>query len=72
MLSAAIQKLHREGKLAVDHFTIHDFCRTCRSLLSAEEVPGHVAERCLNHKLKGVEGIYAAMTILMSGEKPYS
>ncbi|HAW51097.1 MAG TPA: integrase, partial [Flavobacteriales bacterium] len=20
--------------------------------------PGHVAERCLNHKLKGVEGIY--------------
>jgi hypothetical protein len=21
-------------------------------------VPGHVAERCLNHKLKGVEGIY--------------
>jgi hypothetical protein len=22
------------------------------------ETPGHVAERCLNHKLKGVEGIY--------------
>jgi len=57
-LNAAIQKLHREKKLAVDHFTVHDFRRTCRSLLASEGVSGHVAERCLNHKLKGVEGIY--------------
>ena len=21
-------------------------------------IPGHIAERCLNHKIKGVEGIY--------------
>ncbi|WP_227715184.1 hypothetical protein [Marinobacter sp. 1-3A] len=39
-------------------FIVHDLFRTCRSLLSAAGVPGHVAERCLNHKLKGVEGIY--------------
>jgi len=26
--------------------------------MAAEGVAGHVAERCLNHKLKGVEGIY--------------
>ncbi len=42
----------------LEHFTVHDLRRTCRSLLAAQGVPGHVAERCLNHKLKGVEGIY--------------
>ena len=57
-LNAAVQKLHRENKLSVEHFTIHDFRRTCRSMLASEGVPGHIAERCLNHKLKGVEGIY--------------
>lgn len=31
---------------------------TCRSLLASIGVPGHVAERCLNHSLKGAEGIY--------------
>ena len=44
------------GDLA--YFTVHDLRRTCRSLLSSIGVSGHVAERCLNHKLKGVEGIY--------------
>lgn len=57
-LNAAIQKLHREKKLPVEHFTVHDLRRACRSFLASEGVPGHVAERCLNHKLKGVEGIY--------------
>ncbi|WP_345889207.1 site-specific integrase [Shewanella algae] len=42
----------------IDHFTIHDLRRTCRSLMSGLGIPGHVAERCLNHKLKGVEAIY--------------
>ena len=42
----------------LEHFTIHDLRRTFRSLAAAEGVPSHVAERCLNHKLKGVEGIY--------------
>ncbi|MCW8922394.1 MAG: tyrosine-type recombinase/integrase [Gammaproteobacteria bacterium] len=57
-LNAAIQKLHSEDKMPIDHFTVHDLRRTCRSLLASEGVSGHVAERCLNHKLKGVEGIY--------------
>ncbi len=57
-LNAAIQKLHSEKKLPVEHFTVHDLRRSCRSLLASEGIPGHVAERCLNHKLKGVEGIY--------------
>lgn len=51
-----IQPANRMGGVA--EFTVHDLRRTCRSLLSAQGVPGHVAERCLNHKLKGVEGIY--------------
>lgn len=57
-LNAAIQKLFKQEKLPVDHFTVHDFRRTCRSILASKRVPGHIAERCLNHKLKGVEGIY--------------
>ncbi|MPW31268.1 tyrosine-type recombinase/integrase [Agarivorans sp. B2Z047] len=40
------------------HFTPHDLRRTFRTLAAQQGVPGHVAERCLNHKLKGVEGIY--------------
>lgn len=47
---------NRMGDL--EYFTVHDLRRTCRSLLAAAGVSGHVAERCLNHKLKGVEGIY--------------
>ncbi|PFG51977.1 integrase [Marinobacter sp. LV10R520-4] len=53
------RKLQPENMMGgVAQFTVHDLRRTCRSLLAAEGVPGHVAERCLNHKLKGVEGIY--------------
>lgn len=49
---------NKMGEVGIEHFTIHDLRRTCRSLLAELKVPGHVAERCLNHKLKGVEGIY--------------
>ncbi|WP_440874833.1 tyrosine-type recombinase/integrase [Thalassotalea sp. PLHSN55] len=67
-LNRAIIKLfgHEAGKKKqppnvmgdMPHFTVHDLRRTCRTLLAAQGTPGHVAERCLNHKLKGVEGIY--------------
>ncbi|MBZ9539609.1 tyrosine-type recombinase/integrase [Modicisalibacter tunisiensis] len=50
------QPKNRMGDL--EPFTVHDLRRTCRSLLAAAGTPGHVAERCLNHKIKGVEGIY--------------
>ena len=39
-------------------FCIHDFRRTARTHLAALGVDPHVAERCLNHKIKGIEGIY--------------
>nr|WP_254369138.1 tyrosine-type recombinase/integrase [Pseudoalteromonas lipolytica] len=53
-INAAIQKLFKQEKIPVVHFTVHDLRRTCRSLLAEAGVAGHVAERCLNHKLKGV------------------
>ena len=46
------------AKASIDYFRVHDLRRTCRSLLSEIGIQGHIAERCLNHKLKGVEGIY--------------
>lgn len=67
-LNRAISKLfgHEAGKKKqppnlmgdMPHFTVHDLRRTCRTLLAQQGTPGHVAERCLNHKLKGVEGVY--------------
>ncbi|AAQ61513.1 tyrosine-type recombinase/integrase [Chromobacterium violaceum] len=39
-------------------FTIHDLRRTARTHLAELGVDPVVAERCLNHKIKGVEGIY--------------
>jgi integrase len=39
-------------------FTLHDLRRTGRTHMGAMGVARDVAERCLNHKLKGVEGVY--------------
>ncbi len=57
-LNAALAK-HIKPLLAdIPNFTIHDFRRTARTHLSALGTEPHIAERCLNHKIKGVEGIY--------------
>lgn len=53
-LSVALAKV----KHGLEHFTVHDFRRTARTHLAMLGVSPHVAERCLNHKLKGVEGVY--------------
>jgi integrase len=53
-LGVAISKVKR----GLPHFTVHDFRRTTRMHLAALGVEQHVAERCLNHKVKGVEGVY--------------
>jgi len=45
-------------KHGLPHFTVHDFRRTARTHLAAMGVEPHVAERCLDHKLEGVEGVY--------------
>jgi len=39
-------------------FTLHDLRRTARTHLAALGIRREVAERCLGHKLRGVEGTY--------------
>lgn len=53
-LSVALSKV----KHGLEPFTIHDLRRTARTHLAALGVLPDIAERCLNHKRKGVEGIY--------------
>lgn len=42
----------------VPAFTVHDLRRTARTHLAELGIDPVVAERCLNHKIPGVEGIY--------------
>lgn len=56
-LSVALGKI-KANMPNVPNFTIHDFRRTARSHLAALGVDPVVAERCLNHRIRGVEGIY--------------
>ncbi len=42
----------------VEPFSIHDLRRTMRTQMAALGVDPVIAERCLNHKIPGVEGIY--------------
>lgn len=48
------------GKIrhGLEAFTVHDLRRTARTHLGALGIPPHIAERCLNHAVKGVEGRY--------------
>lgn len=57
-LNAALSKHIRPKLNGVPNFTIHDFRRTARTHLAALGVDPFIAERCLNHKIKGVEGTY--------------
>lgn len=57
-INAAMAKHVRPLMKGIESFTIHDFRRTTRTHLAALGTSSVVAERCLNHKLRGVEGIY--------------
>jgi len=46
------------GEIGVQHFVIHDLRRTCRTLLEQLGVSDKTAEKCLNHKVQGVRGVY--------------
>lgn len=56
-LNVALSKV-KKNMPGVEPFTIHDFRRTARTQLASLGISSHVAERCLNHKLKGVEATY--------------
>ncbi len=53
-LNVALQRV----KHGIAPFTLHDLRRTARTHLAALGIRREVAERCLGHKLRGVEGIY--------------
>ena len=53
-LNAALAEVEH----GLPHFTLHDLRRTMRTHLAALGVRREVAERCLGHKLRGVEGTY--------------
>lgn len=42
----------------IEPFTVQDLRRTCRSLLAELGINEQIAERCLNHKIQGVMGVY--------------
>jgi integrase len=42
----------------IDDFTVHDLRRTAKSKLQELGVDEFISERCLNHKLPGVSGMY--------------
>nr|WP_297383533.1 site-specific integrase [uncultured Roseateles sp.] len=54
-LNVALTRLPLEG---IEHFTVHDMRRTARTQLGALGVDPFVAERALNHKLRGTQRIY--------------
>ncbi|HEY2591963.1 MAG TPA: integrase arm-type DNA-binding domain-containing protein [Steroidobacteraceae bacterium] len=53
-LNAAIQRV----KHGLRPFTLHDLRRTARTQLAALGVRREVAQRCLGHAIRGVEGTY--------------
>jgi integrase len=53
-LNVALQRVSH----GLTHFTLHDLRRTARTHLAVLGIRREVAERCLGHKLRGVEGTY--------------
>jgi integrase len=58
--AAVLAKLRETDPKAkpLENWTLHDLRRTARSLLARAGVSTEVAEECLGHKRKGVEGVY--------------
>lgn len=57
-LNRALDRLFDVSVVKFERFTVHDLRRSFRSLLAELKIPSHIGERCLNHKIRGVEGVY--------------
>ncbi|MGI9274464.1 MAG: tyrosine-type recombinase/integrase [Endozoicomonas sp.] len=59
-LNTAIDKMFKLGLFpqGLERFTVHDLRRSARTLMSDLGIFPWVAESCLGHKIRGVEGIY--------------
>lgn len=58
-LNSALGKLFRDENLELPQFTVHDLSRTCRTQLGQLDLPGHIAERCMNHRLPAMWRSYS-------------
>lgn len=58
MSPATLNWVMGEINHGLEHFTLHDLRRTARTHLARLGVAPHVAERCLNHKLPGINDTY--------------
>jgi integrase len=56
VINLALAKLLQTAE--IDHCVVHDLRRTSRTILSQLKVLPFIAERCLNHTLGGMAGIY--------------
>jgi integrase len=57
-LRIQLDAVRREMGDGVPHFTVHDLRRSTRTLMGKIGVAPHIAEAILNHRPKGVSGIY--------------
>jgi integrase len=57
-LNAAVARVLRPTMTSCSPFTLHDLRRTARTHLEMLGTASEVAERCLNHQLKGMAGVY--------------
>lgn len=57
-INAGLGKCVKPLMVGSEPFTIHDLRRTARTHLEAIGIAPHIAERCLNHAIRGVVGIY--------------
>jgi integrase len=46
------------GSAGIKHFVVHDLRRTCKTLMISNGISEFVSERCINHQIKGIEGVY--------------
>lgn len=46
------------GNAGIEYFVIHDIRRSLRTIMSKNGVRTEVAEKCINHVKRGVEGVY--------------
>ncbi|EOI5723002.1 tyrosine-type recombinase/integrase [Cronobacter turicensis] len=54
-LASQVEEAMGEG---IEHWSIHDLRRTCKTKMSEMGVPPHVSEKILGHKLTGMLAIY--------------
>jgi len=59
MLHKLFDNMEKSGKV-IRRFTPHDLRSTGRSWLTSDRISAerHIAERCLNHAIGGIEGVY--------------